>query len=216
MGISANGQQRLLITNNNIDLTPNTNTSVNISTTSPNNYTTLNVINNSNISTSSKIVMTSNDMSYGIFTTSQSGAPSGSGLIQSTFQVYSYYGTNSGDNKNVLTIYPNGNTDINGNLTVSGSAISRVATTAITVNPGSAGWSNYFGKYCFVNGDSVGTLTLPSGGDVPSDGTVLVIRNIGSTTPITVSGSNGGNSILAGKTTSYVYTTSVASGWYAL
>ena len=106
--------------------------------------------------------------------------------------------------------------DINGDLTVNGTSISRVSTTSIPSNPGSGGWTSYYGKYCFIDGDSVGTLTLPTAGDVPSDGTILVIRNIGTSGTITINNSIGGASILAGKTISYVYTTTVAAGWYSL
>ncbi len=106
--------------------------------------------------------------------------------------------------------------DVTGNLIVNGTSVSRVSTTSIGTDPGSAGWVNYYGKYCFVNGNSVGTLTLPTGGDVPSDGTILVIRNISGTTSINIVNSIGGASILADKTISYVYTTSVTPGWYSL
>jgi hypothetical protein len=109
MGISASGVQRILITDQNIDLTPNANQPVNISTVSNNNYTALNIVNSGNTSTSSKIVMTADDISYSLFTTGKNGAPDGSGLITSTFQLYSYYGPLS-------TIYPNGNMSVNGNL----------------------------------------------------------------------------------------------------
>ena len=113
-------------------------------------------------------------------------------------------------------ISTSGNANINGDLTVNGTSISRVSTTSIPSNPGSSGWANNYGKYCFVDGDSVGTLTLPTAGDVPSDGTILVIRNIGTSGTITINNSIGGASILAGKTISYVYTTTVAAGWYSL
>ena len=163
-------------------------------------------------STACAVAMITTNGSYAMYT-SQAEATN-SGLTPSTFQIYSYY-----PNANpVLTIYPNGNMVVPGNLNVSGSAISKVVTTSIPSNPGSGGWLNYYGKYCFVNGDSIGTLTLPTGGDVSAstDGTVLVIRNIGVTTSITVNNSIGSGSILPGKTTSYVYTTAVTSGWYAL
>lgn len=211
MGISANGQQRMFITNNNIDLTPSANEPVNIITTSPSNNTTLQIINNSNISSVTKLSMQSDDISYGLYTTNTQGGIDGT--IASTFQIYSYY---PAGNKNVLTIYPDGNTNINGNLNVAGPAISQVATTTIIGNPGDSysSWAQYIGRYCFVNGVN---LTLPiTSPPTNFNGSIIVIRNISGGTTIAVTNSNGGASILPGKTTSYVYTNSVTAGWYAL
>jgi hypothetical protein len=120
----------------------------------------------------------------------------------------------------------NGNTSVTGNLTVSGTAISRVSTAEITSNPGNtlANWAPYFGKYSFADGDPGLTLTLPTGaGNVPSDGTVVVVRNYGTTGSITVQNlaDSNGTTILPEKTSSYVFTTVTGSGggvggWYAL
>ena len=68
--------------------------------------------------------------------------------------------------------------------------------------------------YCFVDGASVGILTLPT--NVTLDGTILVIRNTSISASITVNGATTASIILAGKTTSYVYTTSATAGWYTL
>ncbi len=210
MGISANGQERIRITNTDITLTHNPSSRINISSISPSNYTTLNVTNTSNISSATKLIMNAGDISYNLYTTNTQGGIDGT--IPSTFQIYSYY---PAGNKNVLTIYPNGDTNINGSLNVSGTATSRVATAQIVSDPGISGWATFLGKYCFVDGNTVATLTLPT--NVTQDGTILVIRNIGATQAITVNTPYGGNSILAGKTTSYIYTTTVTpNGWYAL
>jgi hypothetical protein len=101
-------------------------------------------------------------------------------------------------------------------LDVAGPAISRVATSTITGDPGDSysNWAPYIGKYCFVNGVN---LTLPiTSPPANFDGSIVVIRNISGGTTIGVTNSNGGGSILPGKTTSYVYTNSVTAGWYAL
>ena len=103
---------------------------------------------------------------------------------------------------------------MNGNLNVIGTAISRVATVAVTSDPGISGWNTFLGKYCFVDGASVGILTLPT--NVTLDGTILVIRNTSISASITVTGATTASIILAGKTTSYVYTTSATAGWYTL
>lgn len=114
----------------------------------------------------------------------------------------------------------NGNTSVTGNLTVTGTAISRVATSDLTSNPGNnlSNWTPYLGKYSFVDGDTVPALTLPNGGQAPSDGTIVVVRNYGSSGFISVSptADSSGASILPGKTSSYVYTTVLGGGWYAL
>uniref|UniRef100_A0A6C0DY44 Uncharacterized protein n=1 Tax=viral metagenome TaxID=1070528 RepID=A0A6C0DY44_9ZZZZ len=102
-------------------------------------------------------------------------------------------------------------------INATGPAISRVATSTIVSDPTSSGWINYLGKYCFVNGDTIPTLTLPTAGDVPPDGTIIVIRNIGVSGNITVNNVVGGTSIiLSGRTTSFIYTTTVTTGWYTL
>jgi hypothetical protein len=107
--------------------------------------------------------------------------------------------------------------NVDGSIYATGSAISRVATATIVADPTSSGWINYLGKYCFVNGDSLSILTLPTAGDVPPDGTIIVIRNIGASGNITVNNVVGGASIiLSGRTTSFIYTTTVTSGWYTL
>lgn len=125
-----------------------------------------------------------------------------------------FYLTDQTGGNNILNATISG-VNINTNLNVTGTAISRVATSAITLDPGATGWANFLGKYCFVNGNTVGTLTLPT--NVTLDGTILVIRNIGSSNLITIVNSIGGTSILPGITTSYIYTTTVTpSGWYAL
>lgn len=211
MGISANGQERIRITSGDITLTPNVGNAVNITSNNPNDFTKLNVINTSNISSSVEISMLNGGGSYSLYSTDNEGSPAGSGLIPSTFQIYSYY-----PNPNpVLTIYPNGNTEIYGNINITGTAISRVATAEITT--GTPNWSDFFGKYSFVNGDSVGTLTLPTGVSAPLNGTIIVIRNIGISTSLIISGAIGSPiTILPGKTSSFVYTTTVTTGWYAL
>jgi hypothetical protein len=175
-----------------------------------NGWTNLTINNNGTTGTAVELQLATANGAYGIYASQAEGSVGG--LTPSTFQIYSYYPTP----RELLTLYPNGNMDLDGDLTLTGKAISRVATASIGSNPGSGGWATYFGKYCFVNGDSVATLTLPTGGNVPSDGTILVIRNIGGSGTITISNSNGGTTILAGKTTSYVYTNIVAAGWYAL
>jgi hypothetical protein len=171
-----------------------------------NNYTTLNLINISNVSSSVQFSMQTGGGSYSLYATDSEGSPAESGLIPSTFQIYSYYPTPTP----VLTIYPNGNTNILGNLTVGGSAISRVAVSTVNSNPGAA-WPNFYGKYCFVT--LIGTPLNISGS--PTDGTIVVIRNVTSdNSPITVNS----NTILAGKTLSFVYTTTsgISAGWYSL
>lgn len=108
-----------------------------------------------------------------------------------------------------------------GNLNVAGTAISRVAISTILTDPGSFtfNWLNLFGKYCFVNGGSVNTITLPTS-PTPLDGTIIIIRNTGivTITAYTTVGPVGniGNSTFAGKTSSYVYVNGVSAGWYAL
>jgi hypothetical protein len=170
-----------------------------------NNYTTLNLINTSNVSSSVQFNMETAGGSYSLYATDNEGSPAGSGLIPSTFQIYSYYPTPT----QVLTIYPNGNMDIPGNLTVTGSAISRVAVSTINSNP--SVWSNFYGKYCFVT--LIGT-PLNIGGSA-DDGTIIVFRNVTSdNSPITINS----NTVLAGKTLSFVYTTTsgISAGWYSL
>ena len=102
-----------------------------------------------------------------------------------------------------------GSLSITNNLNVTGTAISRVAVSTINSNP--SDWSNFYGKYCFVT--LIGT-PLNIGGSA-DDGTILVFRNVTSdNSPITVNG----NTILAGKTLSFVYTTTsgISAGWYSL
>jgi len=104
-----------------------------------------------------------------------------------------------------------------GNLNVAGTAISRVAISTILTDPGifTFNWLNLFGKYCFVNGGSVNTITLPTSPTPPLDGTIIIIRNTGivTITAYTPVG-NIGNSTFADKTSSYVYVN--GAGWYAL
>ena len=174
-----------------------------------NGYASLLVYNSGTTNTSAELLLQSARGAYGLYATQSEGGVGG--LTASTFQIYSYYNT---DGTPVLTIYPNGDTTIPGNLTVNGSAISNVVCSTITSS--SPTWSNFYGKYCFVNGDSINSLTLP--GSAPN-GSVIVIRNIGTTTAISISGTadSSGNSILAGKTSSYVFTTVTGgNNWYAL
>jgi hypothetical protein len=67
-----------------------------------------------------------------MYTTATSTAPTGSGLVPSTFQMYSYFGVNN--NNNLLTIYPSGNTSINGFITATGTNGNRLVNLTYTTN----------------------------------------------------------------------------------
>jgi hypothetical protein len=168
-----------------------------------NGYASLLVYNSGTTNTSAELLLQSARGSYGLYATQSEGGVGG--LTASTFQIYSYYNTGGTP---VLTIYPNGDTIIPGNLTVSGSAISNVACS--TINNNSPNWSNFYGKYCFVTNDNA-NLTI---GTPAADGTITVFRNTttGNTT-ITVNG----NTIASGKTLSFVYTATTGSAtWFTL
>lgn len=100
------------------------------------NYTTLNLINISNVSSSVQISMQTGGGSYSLYATDSEGSPAESGLIPSTFQIYSYYPTPTP----VLTIYPNGNLNVKGFITPTGTTGNRLVnniydtTTNITLS----------------------------------------------------------------------------------
>ncbi len=162
----------------------------------------LRIQNSGTTATSAELQLTTYNGSFSLYA-SQSEASSG-GLIPSTFQIYSYYPTPTP----VLTIYPNGNMNIPGNLTVSGSALSNVVCS--TINNNSPTWSDFYGKYCFVTNNNA-SLTI---GTPSTDGTIIVFRN---NTPGNTTITVNGNTIASGKTLSFVYTATTGStAWFTL
>jgi hypothetical protein len=192
----------------------------NIISSVENGWPSLNIVNQGTNNTAAELSLFNAKGGYGLYANGE-GSPGG--LIASTFQIYSYYPPNNANG--IFTLYPNGNLSLAGNLNVAGSAISRVNCTTITSDPGNnlSNWNQYIGKYTFVNGVSVPNLTLPTGsGNVPADGTIIVVRNYGSNN-IAVAGTadSTGASVLADKTVSYVFTIVTGAGggvggWYAL
>jgi hypothetical protein len=171
--------------------------------TTNNGSATLAIVNSGTTATSAKLSLQTARGSYALYA-SQSEATTG-GLIASTFQIYSYYNTGGTP---VLTISPDGNMNIPGNLTVSGSAISNVACS--TINNNSPTWSDFYGKYCFVTNNNA-SLTI---GTPSTDGTIIVFRN---NTPGNTTITVNGNTIASGKTLSFVYTATTGStAWFTL
>ena len=153
--------------------------------------------------------------------------PSGNSVIWSSINVGTNYWSlngssiyNNNDSGNgsvgIGTNTPLSALDVRGDLNVSGYAISKVATSTITTQS-SFVTSSLFGKYIFVNGDSVSTLFLPDNTGGSAEGDVVVLRNYGSTQSINVySTISDPGTIIAGKTLSFVYTTLAPTGWYSL
>jgi hypothetical protein len=127
--------------NTSISLMPSSSTKVSITTSKNNGYTTLEIANTSNISSATKLNMKAGDIAYSIYTTNTNDGVDGT--IASTFQIYSYY-DNGANNKNVLTIYPNGDTNINGNITTTSSIIcNNSLTVGSTINLNGAAPDGY-------------------------------------------------------------------------
>jgi hypothetical protein len=115
IGISANGSERMNITSNDITLTPRQSSiegaagAVIISGNNYNTYTKLLLQNTSTTNSAVVFNMNSGNGEYSLYANGSQGAPAGSGLIPSTFQIYSYFG---GVTHNPFTMYPDGNTNI--------------------------------------------------------------------------------------------------------
>ena len=128
MGISANGAPRMLITNTDVTISPNPGNNCIVSNLSNNNATVMAINNTGTASTVSLLRLNTGNGGYGLYATQSEASASGYETAPSTFQIYSYYPNAN----NVLTIYPNGSTIINGNLSVNGTINATQLSNTIT------------------------------------------------------------------------------------
>jgi len=176
---------------------------------------------NMNASTLNLLSLTTSSIFTNYLTTNSTAAISTLNTLNLT--ISSSGGINTNNSNSTIIGGAGGNIQLYGNeiyastnLNITGTAISRVSIATIIMDPGQ-NWLNLFGKYCFVDGGTVPTLTLPTN-PIPLDGAIIIIRNTG-TSAITAGYAvdNIGNSTFAGKTSSYVYVTGIVpNGWYAL
>jgi hypothetical protein len=168
MGISANGAQRMLITNTDVTISPNPGNTCIVSNLSNNDATVMAINNTGTTSTVSLLRLNTGNGGYGLYATQSEASASGYQTAPSTFQIYSYYPNAN----NVLTIYPNGSTIINGNLSVNGTINATQLSNTITVlQPQTAPVSNiaynittsfpagtYQLQFCVLNMNAIGNF----------------------------------------------------------